>query len=83
MQLNLPMLIGLIGAAVLIVAYLLNQAELLASTDWRFPFCNFLSSGLIAVSLCFAFNLPALIIEVFWMAISIYGMLRARRRPAR
>lgn len=81
MAIDVPMVIGLVGAAALVLTYLVNQAELLASTDWRFPFGNFLGAGLIAVSLCFAFNLPALVIEAFWMAISLYGMLRALRRP--
>ena len=83
MALNLPVVIGLIGAALLVLAYLLNQSGRLASNDWRFPFLNFLGAGLIAVSLCFAFNLPALIIELFWMAISLYGMARALRGRAR
>ena len=81
MAMDLPTVIGLIGAAVLVLTYLVNQAGLLASTDWRFPFGNFLGAGGLAVSLWFHFNLSALIIELFWMAISLYGMARALRRP--
>jgi len=79
---SFPTWIGLAGAALLVLAYLLNQMQWLASSDWRFPFCNFAGAMLIAISLWFAFNLPALVIELFWMAISAYGMARALRTRA-
>jgi hypothetical protein len=35
-------------------------------------------SALILVSLYDAWNWPSVVIELFWAAISIYGLLRAR-----
>lgn len=70
--------LGMLGAAMVMAAYALNQAGRLASADLRFPAANLGGSVLILVSLLFAFNLPAFVIEVFWIAISVYGIGRAR-----
>jgi hypothetical protein len=72
--------IGLVGAAVLVAAYFANQHGSLDAADWRYPGLNFAGSVLIAASLYTAWNLPSAVIEVFWAAISLYGMLRPRPR---
>jgi hypothetical protein len=80
-------LVGYLGAATVIGAYFLNQKGRLGSGDWRFPAMNLLGSALVLVSLLFHPNLPSVVIEVFWSAISVYGLrknLRARREaPSR
>lgn len=70
---------GMLGAMIVVVAYFANQQGWLASTDWRFPAANLVGAGLILVSLSTAWNLPAAVIEAFWAAISVYGLLRVRR----
>ena len=72
--------IGLVGGAVLVAAYFLNQSGALASDDPRFPLANFAGAALILVSFYTAWNLPAALIELFWGGISLYGWLRTRRR---
>ena len=72
--------VGLIGTAVLIVAYFANQHGSLPAEDWRFPAANLAGSLLIAVSLYTAWNLPSAVIEAFWAAISVYGLARRRKR---
>ena len=72
-------LAGMLGAAIVVVAYFANQQGWLASADWRFPAANLVGAGLILVSLSAAWNLPAAVIEVFWAAISVYGLARCRR----
>lgn len=71
--------VGLVGSAVIVVAYFLNQRGQLASSDWRFPALNLAGAALILFSLFFAWNLPSVLIEVFWIAISLYGLARAVR----
>ena len=71
--------IGLAGSVLIVVAYFLNQRELLLSTDWRFPALNLAGASLILFSLLFAWNLPSALIEIFWIAISVYGLIRAAR----
>ena len=67
--------IGLIGAGVFVVAYLANQARWLRSDDWRFPAANLAGAILILVSLFAEWNLPSVVIEAFWAAISVYGLV--------
>lgn len=77
---GLSTIAGLLGTAILIVAYFTNQIGRLASDDWRFPFANLVGSCLIMSSLLVAWNLPSVVIEGFWIAISAYGLSRAVSR---
>jgi hypothetical protein len=76
---SLSNLVGYVGAGALFVAYLCNQAGRLRSDDWRFPAINLLGSALIAVSLLYQMNPPSIVIELFWGAISLYGLWRCLR----
>jgi hypothetical protein len=67
--------IGLVGAAIYVVAYFSNQARWLDARDWRFPAANLAGALLILVSLFGEWNLPSVVIEAFWAAISVYGLL--------
>ena len=71
---------GLIGAAIIVVAYWANQRGSLSSDDRRFALANLIGALLITASFVTAWNLPAVVIEVFWIAISLYGLLRRRAR---
>jgi hypothetical protein len=68
---------GLAGAAIVIIAYFANQQRWLRSDDWRFPAANALGSSLILVSLYFEWNLPSVVIEIFWVLISFWGIIKA------
>jgi len=83
MQSQLFLIFGLIGSTIVVIAYLLNQTNRLASSDWRFPAANLVGAGAILLSLTDAWNLPAAVIEFFWAAISLYGLVRSfRQQPA-
>jgi hypothetical protein len=71
-------IVGFVGAAIIIVAYFANQTGRLPSNDWRFPLANLVGAALIMVSLVTQWNFPSAVIEVFWIAISLYGLVRAR-----
>jgi hypothetical protein len=73
-------LLGFAGAAILVAAFFANQQRWLASEDWRFPAANLAGSVLIFVSLCFAWNFPSVVIEIFWAAISLWGIIKALSR---
>lgn len=79
MGLDLYMAAGFAGALLVVVAYLANQMGRLPSDDWRFPGANLAGSILILASLYSAWNFPSAVIELFWAAISIYGLLKPRR----
>ena len=69
--------IGFAGVAVIVVAYFANQQRWLKSEDWRYPFANLAGASLILVSLFFEWNFPSLVIEIFWIAISLYGLAKS------
>jgi hypothetical protein len=77
-------IVGFVGAAIAIVAYFANQQRWLRSDDWRFPFANLVGALLIFVSLCFDWNFPSVVIEVFWALISLWGIVKSvAARPRR
>ncbi|MEA2780303.1 MAG: hypothetical protein QOK29_1847 [Rhodospirillaceae bacterium] len=71
---------GFLGTAMIVGAYFSNQQGRLRSDDWRYPLLNLIGSCLILVSLYAAWNLPAAVIEIFWAAISVMGLMKHRRR---
>ena len=68
---------GFVGAAAIVAAYFANQQRWLRSEDWRYPFANLVGAALILVSLCFEWNFPSVVIEIFWITISLYGMAKS------
>jgi len=70
-------LLGFAGAALGIGAYFANQQRWLRSDDWRFPFANLVGASLILVSLCYEWNFPSVVIEVFWAMISLWGIAKS------
>jgi Na+-translocating ferredoxin:NAD+ oxidoreductase RnfD subunit len=69
-------LAGIAGTALIVAAYFANQQGWLMAEDWRYPLANLVGAILILVSLIIAWNLPAAVIESFWAAISIYGLIK-------
>jgi hypothetical protein len=61
----------------IIVAYLLLQLEKLPSTSPSYSLLNAGGALLIMVSLVFAFNLSAFVVEAFWFLISLLGVWRS------
>jgi hypothetical protein len=77
MNFHLFDLAGFIGVVLIIVAYLLLQLEKLPSSSPRYSLFNASGALLIMVSLIFAFNLSAFIVEAFWFLISLLGLWRS------
>ena len=70
-------LVGFIGVLLIVVAYLLLQLDKLPSSSPRYSLLNAGGALLIIVSLIFAFNLSAFIVEAFWFLISLLGLWRS------
>ena len=77
MNLHLFDVLGFIGVVLIIVAYLLLQLQKLPSSSPRYSLFNAAGALLIMVSLIFAFNLSAFIVEAFWFLISLLGLWRS------
>ena len=69
-------LVGIVGTALIILAYLATQQRWLTAEDWRYLLANLVGAILILLSLITAWNLPVAIIESFWAVISAYGLVR-------
>ena len=81
MNLDLYNTAGVVGAAIIIAAYFANQQRWLASEDWRYPSANLVGAALILVSLYADWNFPSAVMEGFWVAISLYGLVKRIGRP--
>ena len=77
MNFHLFDLAGFIGVLLIVVAYLLLQLDKLPSSSPRYSLLNAGGALLIIVSLIFAFNLSAFIVEAFWFLISLLGLWRS------
>ena len=69
-------IIGTAGAAMILVSYFLLQMERLSGTGLAYSVINGLGAALILISLTVDFNLSAFIVEAFWLAISLLGVVR-------
>ncbi|WP_409432924.1 hypothetical protein ACJ3XI_00065 [Litorimonas sp. RW-G-Af-16] len=70
-------ILGLIGVSIILATYLALQLGKVAPTDWRYSAANGFGALLILVSLYFTFNLASFVIEIAWLAISLFGLFRA------
>ncbi|SLN14014.1 hypothetical protein TRL7639_00189 [Falsiruegeria litorea R37] len=80
--LSWPDAVGTLGTLIIALAYFATQMRYLNSDDLLFPLVNLLGALLLIYSLSHNFNLASVLMEGFWIIISIVGIvqnLRARR----
>lgn len=75
--LTIPDLLGYVGVAIIVVTYGLSQLSRMDVTRPLYPGLNGIGAVLILISLYFRPNPPSVVIEVFWLAISVTGFVRA------
>ncbi len=78
-----PDLVGNIGVALIVGAYLALQLGRLDGRALLYSITNAVGASLVLVSLWFDFNLSAFIVEVFWVVISLIGLVRNVNDPTR
>lgn len=66
---------GSAGVALIIVAYAAVQLRRMKPEHLSYSVMNLVGAALILVSLRFNFNLASVIIEIFWIIISIWGIV--------
>ncbi len=71
--------IGILGAALIVVAYFRLQIGRLDPASLHYSVANSLGALGIIYSLYYEFNLSAFVIEFFWLVISLYGVFRTLR----
>lgn len=73
---------GLLGVTTILLAYYLLQAGRLHGHALVYQLMNAFGALAVLVSLLYAFNLSAFVMELAWLAVSIYGVVRGRKRLA-
>ena len=81
-QMHWPDALGLLGVVLILLAYFLLQAHRLSGHALTYQLMNAGGALLVLVSLLYAFNLSAFLMELAWLAVSIYGIARGRKRMA-
>jgi len=76
MKYRLVDFLGLIGVGIIVVTYLFLQLGKLRSDALAYSLMNAIGASLIVVTLLINFNLSALLMEVFWVLISLVGVYR-------
>ena len=66
--------IGVVGVVLCIVAYFLIQSKKLSSDHLLYILLNLIGALGIMISLCYQWNLPAFLMELSWLLISLYGL---------
>tara|TARA_R110002072_G_scaffold1369_6_gene11246 strand:- start:2186 stop:2458 length:273 start_codon:yes stop_codon:yes gene_type:complete len=74
--------VGNLGVFLVLLSYFLLQLEKIDAQGIRYSLMNGVGAVLICVSLYFSFNLSSFIIEVCWLAISLYGIYRYLRKSS-
>ena len=68
--------VGNIGVILIIVAFYLNVAEKIKSTDRSYNLLNLIGSIFLLTSLIYKPNLSNIIIEIIWGGISLIGLYK-------
>ncbi|MDE2997061.1 MAG: hypothetical protein OXT73_10060 [Bacteroidota bacterium] len=68
-------IIGTIGVVLIILAYAAVQVRRMRSEQLSYSVINLVGAAMILVSLRYNFNLASFIIEVFWILISLWGIV--------
>jgi hypothetical protein len=76
MFINFYDLMGIIGVSIIITAYFLLQIGKLYTENILFSILNIIGSTLILYSLYFNWNLASVVIECFWILISLIGVYK-------
>lgn len=80
---HFPTIVGLAGVSVSLITYGLLASGRLSNDDWRYPVLNIVGTLGIGYSLLFEFNLPSMVTQLMWIAISLVGLMRIARNLRR
>jgi predicted membrane protein len=75
-------IIGFIGMLFIVYAYFLLQASKVKHNSLKFQIINLIGAILLIISLLVHFNLGSFLIEVFWIIITLYGIIKNRVKKA-
>ena len=82
MNYSLSDFVGNVGVFLIIISYLLLQLNKINSDNIKYSLMNLVGAALVIISLIENFNMSAFVIEVFWVGISMVGILKYFRRQS-
>jgi hypothetical protein len=71
-------LIGFAGSFFIVAAFAYSNLTSRMNALW-FNISNLIGAALLTVSLTVNYNLPTMVLEVVWMAIAVFGIVKALR----
>lgn len=80
---NIPQAIGVLGFALYVLAYSLLTTRILRGDSPRYFLLNLAASSCVLIGLSASFNLASALIQLFWVIMSILGIIMHFVRPAR
>ncbi len=75
--------VGLLGTAMILLGFALLQAGRVSGTGLAYQLLNLFGALGILVSLLGTFNLSVFVLEVAWVAVSAYGIMRSFKAKSR
>ena len=72
--------VGLAGTLMILAAFFLQQVGRLSGTDLAYQTMNLFGAAGILVSLLGSFNLSVFLLEVAWVLVSAYGIVRTLKQ---
>ena len=69
-------LVGFAGSYFIVAAFAYSNLTAQMNALW-FNAANFLGAALLTISLTVNFNLPTMVLEIVWMAIALFGIIKA------
>lgn len=67
-------ILGTLGVAIILVAYVLLQIDRLRSDHPAYSLMNAVGAAMILVSLWHDFNFSSFLMEFFWLLVSLFGI---------
>jgi hypothetical protein len=68
--------VGIVGVGLVIISYFLIQLEKIKINSSFYVYSNFFGSIMLLFSLLYHWNLASVVIEILWLVISIYGIIK-------
>jgi len=69
-------IVGFFGAIAILLAYFFLQAKKMSADGVVYSLLNLVGAFLILFSLTYAWNLTAVFIEIIWLGISLFGIVK-------
>lgn len=74
---------GIIGATIILIAFLLNQTHIWSEEYFIYDFCNFVGSTLLIIYAVFLDSTPFIILNSVWAFVSLKDMITDLQRNSK